>query len=415
MDYNTLLDLAADLGYELAMSGAETSRVEESVTRVLQSYGVQSEVFAIPNCLTVSIETPEGKPMTRMRRIGYHGNDLDRVERFSALSRSICAQSPSPADARNQLRQVHSDCRHYGMLLYLLGHFLGAAGFCIIFGGCILDALCAGFCGLIVGLINRFMDNLHVNPFFQVITASFTMALAAYSFSVAGFAHNADAVTIGTLMLLVPGLLFTNAMRDIISGDTNSGTNRIVQVLLIAAAIALGTAIAWKTVSFIWFNPVSAPSVDYGLVVSCLGCLAGCLGFAVFYNVHGTGTFLCTLGGGLTWLVYCVCLELGCRDLVAFFFGTVAASIYAESMARIRKCPALIYLVVAIFPLLPGAGIYYTMRYAVEGEMNAFMQKGMHTAAEAGVMAVAILLVSTIFRLWLVRPNKKPQKHNQGT
>ena len=39
MDYNILLDLATDLGYELAMCGAETFRVEESVSRVLSSYG----------------------------------------------------------------------------------------------------------------------------------------------------------------------------------------------------------------------------------------------------------------------------------------------------------------------------------------------------------------------------------------
>ena len=410
MDYNTLLDLATDLGYELAMGGAETSRVEESVSRILQSYGIQSEVFAIPNCLTVSIETPEGKPMTRMRRIGYHGNDLDRVERFSGLSRSICAQRPSPAEARAQISQISQSCRHYGLLATLLGHFLGAAGFCIIFGGCMLDALCAGFCGLIVGLINQFTEKLHANPFFQVITASFAMAFMANCFSITGIAHNVDAVTIGTLMLLVPGLLFTNAMRDIISGDTNSGTNRIVQVLLIAAAIALGTAIAWKTAVALWFEPNMTHTADYSLFITCLGCLAGCLGFAMFYNIHGTGTFLCALGGGLTWLVYCVCLQLGCMDLVAFFFSTLAASVYAETMARIRKCPALIYLVVAIFPLLPGAGIYYTMRYAVDGNMNQFLHKGMHTAAEAGVMAVAILLVSTIFRLWLTRPNQKISK-----
>ena len=55
---------------------------------------------------------------------------------------------------------------------------------------------------------------------------------------------DADIVIIGALMLLVPGLLFTNAMRDIINGDTNSGMNRIIQVFLIAVAIALGTGAA---------------------------------------------------------------------------------------------------------------------------------------------------------------------------
>ena len=97
MDYNTLLDLATDLGYELAMSGAETFRVEESINRVLATYGVASEVFAIPNCLTVSIETADGQLLTRMRRIGGHGNDLDSLEQFNGLSRAICNRKPDPS------------------------------------------------------------------------------------------------------------------------------------------------------------------------------------------------------------------------------------------------------------------------------------------------------------------------------
>ena len=80
MDYNTLLDMAVNLGYELAMSGAETFRVEESISRVLTAYGVESEVFAIPNYLIVTILDDDHKPITRMRRIGAHGNDLDAVE-----------------------------------------------------------------------------------------------------------------------------------------------------------------------------------------------------------------------------------------------------------------------------------------------------------------------------------------------
>ena len=65
MDYNTLLDLATDLGYELAMAGAETFRVEESISRCLAAYGVEAEVFAIPNCLHVSLETENQKAILR--------------------------------------------------------------------------------------------------------------------------------------------------------------------------------------------------------------------------------------------------------------------------------------------------------------------------------------------------------------
>jgi len=98
MDYITLLDLTTDLGYELAMAGAETFRIEESVSRIMASYEVNAEVFAIPNYLIVSIITDDGTPITRMRRIGAHGNDLDSVEKFSNLSRALCSRKTGSGD-----------------------------------------------------------------------------------------------------------------------------------------------------------------------------------------------------------------------------------------------------------------------------------------------------------------------------
>ena len=79
-------------------------------------------------------------------------------------------------------------------------------------------------------------------------------------------------------------------------------------------------------------------------------------------------------------------------------------------MARIRHFPAISYLVVSLFPLLPGAGIYYTMAYAVENEMTRFAAKGYQTAAIAAALALGILLVSTAFRIWSNYLMKKHQK-----
>ena len=399
MNYNTLLDAVVDLGYELSMCGAETFRVEESITRILQTYGISSEVFAIPNCLTVSIETPEGKPMTRMRRIGYHGNDLDAVERFTGLSRAICNRKPDPDQIPQWLDYVRQTRRHYKLPVYLLGAFFGAFGFSMLFGGGILDALFSGVCGIAVGLVNWYMDKWRANPFFRTILASFVMALIAYSLSAIGIVSNADVVNIGALMILVPGLLFTNAMRDIIYGDTNSGTNRIVQVLLVAVAIAMGTAAAWSITAMIWGAPVSQATQEASVLMGLIPCLICCLGFSILFNIHGKGILLCMFGGMGCWAIYALCLQLGQRDLVGYFWGTVFAAAYSETMARIRKCPAIAYLVIAIFPLIPGAGVYYTMEQAMQGNMDLFASKGMHTAAIAGIMAVAILLVSTVTRM----------------
>ena len=400
MDYNLLLDMATDLGYELAMAGAETFRVEESISRCLSAYGVTADVFAIPNYLVVSITTEEGHPITRMRRIGPHGNDLDSVEKFSNLSRAICNRRPDPAEALTWMNHVRGLVCRYSLSMQYLGCFLGGAGYGLFFGGNLVDCICAGICGMLVGFVNRFLSKRKANSFFQTIASAFFMAMLAYGFGACGIASNPDAVTIGALMILVPGLLFTNAMRDIIYGDTNSGINRIVQVFLTAAAIVLGTASAWNLASQLWGTPVSAAALPYGFLAQCLFSFIGCLGFAIQFNIHGKGLFLCTLGGALAWAVYLMALDISGSELTGYFWSALFSSVYSEIMARIRKYPAISYLVISIFPMIPGAGVYYTMNYAVQGQMDLFASKGMFTAAIAGIMAVGILLGSSVFRMY---------------
>lgn len=407
MNYDTLLDLVTDLGYRLSMSGAETFRVEESINRILTAYGVQAEAYSIPNCLIVSLETPEAITMTRMRRIGFHGNDLDAVEKYNALSRLICTTCPDPEVGQQWMKQCDENLVHYPFRAILLGSFLGGFGFCFLFGGTLIDAIVAGFCGILIGLADRFMTKLNTNQFFKTITEAFIMSVPAYALGSFGLINNADASIIGTLMLLVPGLLFVNAMRDIIYGDTNSGVNRIIQVLFIAAAICLGTATAWNFSTAIFGLPMDLPVVTHSLLVQCIGCFLGCMGFSLLFNIRGPGMLLCIAGGVLTWFVYSSILNLGFGDLIAYFWATVIAAGYAEIMARVRKCPAIAYLVVSVFPLIPGAGVYYTMNHAVLGDMVSFADRGIHTIAIAGIMAVSMLIVSTTVRLWNVWSSRK--------
>ncbi len=406
MDYNILLDVTTQIGYRLAMSGAETFRVEESIRRIMDAYGIKSEVFAIPNCLIVSIQTAQGEPMTRMRRIGHHGNDLDCVEKYNALSRRICREQPHPAQAAQWLQETNALCKHYPVWSELLGGFLGAGGFSILFGGGLNESLCAGICGIAACAVNRFMDSMKVNPFFRTIASSFLTALLAYFAGAFNLCSRTDAVVIGTLMILLPGLVFTNAMRDIIYGDTNSGINRIVQVLLTAAAIALGTGAAWSLAETLFGITTSAAVISHSLWAEAAACLVCCTGFTVLFNIHGQGSILCALGGMLTWVAYRLILQLCGNDITAYFFATMIAASYSETMARVRKYPALSYLLISIFPLLPGAGVYYTTSHIIHGNMESFVSEGLHTVCIAGVMAVGILLISTLFRLksvWLQR------------
>ena len=99
MDYDALLNMGTELGYQLMYSGAEIYRVEESVRRLLSAYGLQPQVFAIPNCLIVSLNTPQGHPITQMRRIPAHGTDIELLERCNDLCRYLCREAPPREEA----------------------------------------------------------------------------------------------------------------------------------------------------------------------------------------------------------------------------------------------------------------------------------------------------------------------------
>lgn len=410
MNYDLLLDFVTELGYNLAMSGAETYRIEESINRILAAYGIESQVFAITNSLTVSIRTAEGKSITRMKRIGYHGNDLDAVERFNSLSRRICAEKPEPEIANIWLAETCNSRVFYKLPITILGSFLGSAGFGVFFGGSYIDGLCAGICGIMLHLTDRFLGKHKTNHFFKTIACAFIMTMVAYITGILNIADNTDMVIIGALMMLVPGLLFTNAIRDIIYGDTNSGINRIVQVFLIAAAIALGTGVAWNLINARWDIPLNAPVIDHSTFVQCIASFIGCTGFFILFNIHGSGAFLCSVGGFITWAVYCAISALGGKPVLSAFIATLFAALYAEIMARIRKYPTISYLIISLFPLIPGAGIYYTTNHLIQSDMAAFTTEGTTTIAIAGVIAVGILLVSSIVRLiyeWVGHKHRK--------
>ena len=244
MDYDKLLNLSVELGCQLMSSGAEIYRVEESVRRLLQAYGLESpEVFAIPNCVIVSITTPEGHPITRMRRIGAHGTDIELLERCNDLCRRLCVQRPAVELAQEELASLPDQVPRHASWQVLLGYGITSAFFSPLFGGGLADSVCAFLGGLAVGFCllyaGRFIAS---NSFFRTAICSTVASLVSLVLVRCGLGQSLDIVTISVLMVLVPGVALTNARREIMAGDIISGLSRAADSILTAAAIAVGSA-----------------------------------------------------------------------------------------------------------------------------------------------------------------------------
>lgn len=135
-------------------------------------------------------------------------------------------------------------------------------------------------------------------------------------------------------------------------------------------------------------------------VLPCLWAFAACIGFGLVFNIQGAGLLICGLGGAVGWLFYLLAERLlGAGDIECAFLAAVSIGIYSEGMARLRRCPVTSYLLVALLPLVPGAGIYYTMRYCVEGETELFLNALLHTFGVAAALSVGAMLVSSVMRV----------------
>lgn len=245
MEHGKMLNLATEMGYRLMISGAEIYRAEDSVSRLLKAYGLESaEVFAIPNCLTVSIESGEGEPMTRIRRIPEHGTSIEMLERYNALCRELCREAPPYDEAMARLEEVSKSKTQYPVWVQLVAYYVAAAAFCLFFKGDFFDCLIGGVSGIAVGLALMFMSRLGANGFFKTIAASAVSALLTLCFALIWPTINVDAIIIGAYMALVPGVAFTTALRDIMAGDLVSGIAKCAEGIFIAVAITVGTGLA---------------------------------------------------------------------------------------------------------------------------------------------------------------------------
>lgn len=115
------------------------------------------------------------------------------------------------------------------------------------------------------------------------------------------------------------------------------------------------------------------------------------LSFAVLFGAGKKELFFCGLTGAVGWTVYIVCLEFHMDGTIANIIATFALTLVARTLAALRRNPVTVFLLSGIFPLVPGAGIYYTSYYFIMNDMEQFTQYGTGAVKSAGSIVLGII------------------------
>lgn len=238
-----LLYLLLDIGEMMFCSGGEVHRVENTLAYMGEAYGAtETNVLVITTSIVITMKFDDGNLITESRRVKSPGsNKLWRLESLNALSRKCCEQ-PLPIDElENEIEKCKIPTNPWR---FYLGSALTAGAFAVFFGGRIFDGIAAAIFALAVGLFQRRLSDIFPNNIiFNIACSFFAGVLISGTARLLPFI-NADMVTIGVVMLLIPGTAFTNSVRDLLVGDTISGLMRLIESFLWAAGLAIGFMLA---------------------------------------------------------------------------------------------------------------------------------------------------------------------------
>ncbi|MBR7181659.1 MAG: threonine/serine exporter family protein [Clostridia bacterium] len=235
-----ILNCAMDIGELMVVSGAEVHRVEDSIDRICRSLGASRvDCFIIISSMVVTLHDAEGHAYTQTRRIRRTGTDFHRLDLLNALSRRICDEKLSVEAIKAEFTRI-TNAKTYPLWLEFVLYAMAASAFTVFFGGNWQQALVSLFVGAFVRLVVFLSDCTVKNLIFaKFISSLFVTALTFLAITL-WTGLKADEIIIGNIMLLIPGLGFTNALRDLFTGDSVAGILRSLEALLSAVAIAAG-------------------------------------------------------------------------------------------------------------------------------------------------------------------------------
>ena len=252
MDYKKLMEVAVLAGEIMQKSGAETYRAEETMNRILQTSDLKtSESFAISTGIMATLADPSIETITMVRRVSERSNNLGRIHQVNSVSRDYCSGKISLEEAYEKLLSIEKDEGYPAALLYLARAGV-AVFFVLVFGGGIWEFLGSLFVCPALLLAVWVGERLKLHTVLQTILTSFVIGAASLLVTryLLPQADN-DLIIISSIMLLVPGAPFTNAIRDILYGDYSSGTSRMMESILTAVSVAIGVGISMGVLPYL--------------------------------------------------------------------------------------------------------------------------------------------------------------------
>ena len=400
-------------GNLLLSSGAEIYRAEETMHRIadamhiedLDAYVTNRGIFASGNVPGKGIES-------RIMSVPDKELNIDKIEAVNELSREVCSNRMDLLYLKTSLQNI-ANMGEQNVAEKILSYFLGAGCFSYAIGTSFRDSLCAAIIGSLVGFYMIWSKYRIKSRVLITIIASVLTAVLSHFCVAIGLGSKLSFIIIGAMMDLVPGVAFVNSVREFSQNNFATGQTLLTSALLTCVSMASGVALVEQLVS----GTIMTPSVIYDipeisyivLIIRSLAAGLGTIAFALMFRVRKRHFVDCGVLGTITWFAYMICIRIWNNEAIAVFVSGFAAVLASRVLAVLRRCPATVFLMTSLIPLLPGISLYRTIYYLLMGSAQISMHFGKLCFLTAFTIAVSIAVVQQIPRNWTVPVRKQKE------
>lgn len=249
MNYNDLLKYVVEAGQTILENGGETYRSEDTIEKMLENKVDRIETFVTPTGIFASIEN-NGKIQTTVNRVKLRSIDLNKLSLVNDLSRRFSKLNISDIDLhrfKNELGNIRNK-KKYNYFLRVFFAGIAAASSGMMLGNNPRDFIPTFIAAILLQVLVTYFEKLRFSTFIINILGGAFATILGIVFSQFGIG-SLNGIVIGSIMILLPGVAITNAVRDAIWGDLVSAVSRGVEAVVSAISIAAGVGALLN----IWF------------------------------------------------------------------------------------------------------------------------------------------------------------------
>lgn len=245
MEVKEVLNIALLSGEILLTSGSEIYRVEDTIDRICGAYGIECEAFVTPTGIMLSgwATANPNDAVSLVKRIRNRTINLHNIEIINTFSREL-QQCSLPYDQAMAKLNAVKTAPYFPFAKRLGAAALTSFAYTLLFRGSYIDGLCAAAISILIYTCLEKMKKINFSQYFGNFLCSLAAGLISICAGKLVPQLQVDAIIIGSIMILVPGLAITNGIRDALHGDILSSQARVVEALIVVTSIGVGVGIS---------------------------------------------------------------------------------------------------------------------------------------------------------------------------